>query len=710
MHCDTCNIDFPEGLHYCKWCGEALVDHPRITSELHTCPSCAVTVQPAWTFCKACGQRLHGAVREPAANACPVCGANVEPGARNCPRCSEDLTAERASQIPQGSADTMVIAKCPSCSEYVDTGSLYCKACGSAVYTEQTPFGDSALLCGACNSYSPFGSRECRICGAPLAQAAQTVVDRPVFVPQEPGGEREPPPERHSDQHTMVFSGAERDEQVVTSRTRPSAQTNVLSGTAGSSEQQAKTSVVQMGRITGPVEEDETPHEESSSGEINKTAASEKEQPAALKPTLVFPAVQAALPESTTAGFGSEPVSKPASAEGGTEVFASPLAKSPPAQAEQVSQDQVRTREFVPPPPPDEGTPTRIQPAWPGAVQNIGEGQQVSAQPAEAGITRDISSAGVTTLPVEQASSQPLPKKRTGVLIASAAVAIVVIVAAVAVGYWLLFGHGRAARPQAPQVVVEQPRTTPERPAPPPQPTAPVAPEGMLAVGAGSYTIGRDGAEPLEQPQHKIDLPAFFIDRTEVTNAAYKKFVDATGHKPPSNWSGANFPDRRDNSPVTGVTWQDAADYAAWAGKRLPSEGEWEAAARGTDGLIYPWGNDWHSGLANIGLTPDKPTAEQYPLGLGEVGRYPQSASPVGAMDMIGNAWEWVADEFALYPGGITTVPKEIKDKMKPGLSYRVIRGGAYDGDEHHDATYRGLQDAGKPYPKVGFRCVKDAK
>jgi formylglycine-generating enzyme required for sulfatase activity len=477
-----------------------------------------------------------------------------------------------------------------------------------------------------------------------------------------------------------------------------------LPGTAGSkSEQQTKTSVMQMGRITSPVEEGETPHEESpSSGELK--------QPRAPEPALEIPAEQAASPESTTSGFGSEPGASPSSAEGGTETFASPLAKSPAAPHAQVSQDEVRTREFVRPSLPDEGTPTRIQQAWPGAPQNIVESQRANAQPAEAGITRDISSAVVTTLPVEQASSQPLPKKRTGVLIASAAVALIIILAAVFVGYWLLFGHGRASRQPAPPVAVEPPKPAPEGPVTPAKPAAPVAPEGMIAVAAGSYTIGRNGADPLEQPQHKIDLPTVFIDRTEVTNAAYKKFVDATGHKPPSNWSGANFPARRDNFPVTGVTWQDAADYAAWAGKRLPSEGEWEAAARGTDGRIYPWGNEWRTGLANIGLTPDKPTAEQYPAALREVGGYPQSASPIGAMDMIGNAWEWMADEIALYAGNTDPKAKKRLEDLTAGVVYRVIRGGAYDGSQDHDATYRGFLDAGLAYPKVGFRCVKDAK
>jgi serine/threonine-protein kinase len=227
----------------------------------------------------------------------------------------------------------------------------------------------------------------------------------------------------------------------------------------------------------------------------------------------------------------------------------------------------------------------------------------------------------------------------------------------------------------------------------------------MVALAAGTYTIGRDGADPLEQPEHRVDLPPFFIDRTEVTNAAYKLFVDATGHRPPSNWTGTRFPEGRGDSPVTGVTWQDAADYAAWAGKRLPTEAEWEAAARGADGRIYPWGNGFRSGVANIGQRPDKPSQEQYPDGIKPGGRYPDGASPAGAVDMIGNAWEWVADEIKVYPGNT-----ESKLELEPGVKYRVIRGGAYDGNKVNDATYRGYLDASLAYPKVGFRCVKDAR
>lgn len=663
MHCDKCNVDFSEGLRYCKWCGEALVDHPRVTSELHTCPSCAVVVKPGWAFCKSCGERLNAPAGEGAPVACPECGAKLEPDARNCPRCAEDLTAKREIQIAQSPSDTVVIARCEACGELIEAGTLYCKACGSAVYTQETPFGDSALLCGACNSYSPVGSLECRVCGVPFARASRTVVDRPAFVHQPPDSDKgilaqsEAGPDESqssSGASTAVFGESEHDDQSMASARR-SVETSVLPGTAGSKSEQ-QTSVMQMGRITGPVEEREATHEEpASSGSLEQVTAVDEDKSA----------------------------SKPGGLEAGDR-FASPITPSPDARFDQVSQEDILTREIV-------------RPSFPA-------GQQASVQQPEAAVTREISSAGGADLLFEQAASQPLPGKRNGVLIASAAVAVIVIVAAVLVGYWMLFSRGRA-RPPAPQVKVDQPTAAPAPPVTPPKPSAPVAPEGMLAVAAGSYTIGRNGADPLEQPRHTVDLPAFFIDRTEVTNAAYKKFVDATGHKPPSNWKGADFPTQHENFPVTGITWQDAADYAAWAGKRLPNEDEWEAAARGTDGRIYPWGNEWRAGLANIGSKPDDITAEQYPSGIKEAGQYAQGASPAGAVDMIGNAWEWVADVMATYPGNT-----EAKLTLKPGVDYRVIRGGAYDGNKSHDATYRGYLDANQAYPKVGFRCAKDAK
>ena len=226
------------------------------------------------------------------------------------------------------------------------------------------------------------------------------------------------------------------------------------------------------------------------------------------------------------------------------------------------------------------------------------------------------------------------------------------------------------------------------------------APEGMVTVAAGDYTIGRDDGDDIEKPKHKVALKAFFIDKTEVTNAEYKKFVDATNHKPPPHWKDKTFAEGQANFPVVQVTWQDANDYAKWAGKRLPTEVEWEAAARGVSGRKYPWGNEWNPAFANIGAGESGSIVE--------VGKYPGGQSPFGALDMIGNVWEWTADVLDVYPGSSLPLP----DTVDATKSYRVIRGGAYDVKREKvnlDNSYRGFVEEGKAYPKTGFRCVKDA-
>jgi len=247
---------------------------------------------------------------------------------------------------------------------------------------------------------------------------------------------------------------------------------------------------------------------------------------------------------------------------------------------------------------------------------------------------------------------------------------------------------------------IEETSPASDVPAPTPQQIATPAPEaktaeGMVMVGAGTYIIGRDDGDPLAGPKHTALLSSFLIDKTEVTNAEYKRFVDATGHAAPGTWRERAFGEGKSNYPVTDVTWQDAADYAAWAGKRLPTEAEWEAAARGSNGSVYPWGDEWRSDAANIGTS-----------GIAEVGRFPEGASACGALDMIGNVWEWTADEFKLYPGNSA----RLRDLVEPGVVYRIIRGGAYDGSKKNDASYRGYVDAGKAYPKTGFRCVRNAE
>jgi formylglycine-generating enzyme required for sulfatase activity len=219
-------------------------------------------------------------------------------------------------------------------------------------------------------------------------------------------------------------------------------------------------------------------------------------------------------------------------------------------------------------------------------------------------------------------------------------------------------------------------------------------PAGMVYVPGGTFTMGRDNGDEAERPVHQVVVKAFYIDTYEVTNEDYEKFARATGHGPPSTWKNGSFPLGAPRRPVTGVTWDDANDYARWAGKRLPTEEEWEFAARGTDGRLYPWGNDWAPGLANANGTNKGTT---------DVG-FHHGASPFVAYDMVGNAWEWTASDFKAYPGG--RLPGN-----QPGGELKVIRGGSYESTKDYaTTTYRtGWPARGaKTYDQTGFRCVKD--
>jgi serine/threonine-protein kinase len=222
----------------------------------------------------------------------------------------------------------------------------------------------------------------------------------------------------------------------------------------------------------------------------------------------------------------------------------------------------------------------------------------------------------------------------------------------------------------------------------------------MVQVAAGSYTIGSEAsdADEYSKPAHIVTVKAFLIDKTEVTNAQYKEFVDKTGHRTPLHWAGGTYPEGAAQLPVVNVSWSDAAAFAKWAGKRLPTEAEWEVAARGTDGRLYSWGSNWDSSAANV----DQKSGELKP-----VGSYPASASPCGADDMIGNVWEWTASDYDPYPGSTAQWPKDEAGKERRPI--KIIRGGAFSTGSKVNATWRGFYEPEKPGDRLGFRCAKDA-
>jgi sulfatase modifying factor 1 len=186
----------------------------------------------------------------------------------------------------------------------------------------------------------------------------------------------------------------------------------------------------------------------------------------------------------------------------------------------------------------------------------------------------------------------------------------------------------------------------------------------MVLVPAGDFLMGSNRDRPDEQPEHRVYLDAFQIDRFEVTNAQYRRFAEAAGRAFPPYWENGVYPPGREDYPVVGVSWAEADAYCRWAGKRLPTEAEWEKACRGTDGRTYPWGSRWDADRLNVDLTRHVPRSEGDEVfkwqdawtllgtspasrtrpGLRPVGSYAAGASPYGMLDASGNASEWVAD------------------------------------------------------------------
>jgi serine/threonine-protein kinase len=227
----------------------------------------------------------------------------------------------------------------------------------------------------------------------------------------------------------------------------------------------------------------------------------------------------------------------------------------------------------------------------------------------------------------------------------------------------------------------------------------PAPPEGMVFVPEGAFTMGEDGwdgpptwLDEMNRPAHAVWTNAFFIDAHEVTNAQYAEFLTATGRPAPERWGRGPRPEGWERLPVTYVTWFDATAYAQWAGKRLPTESEWERTARGEDARIYPWGDEWDpsrvvcvaSGVAG-------------PL---SVGSRPGGASPYQAMDMSGNVYEWTASDFAPYA-------KELANP-EPNRLLKIIRGGSYSSKPQWLRTsFRVWIDPRSRHPNLGFRCAR---
>ena len=225
----------------------------------------------------------------------------------------------------------------------------------------------------------------------------------------------------------------------------------------------------------------------------------------------------------------------------------------------------------------------------------------------------------------------------------------------------------------------------------------------MVLIPVGEFQMGSNDGDDDERPVHTVYVDAFYMDKYEVTVGQYKKFVQATGHRAP-DWNFVAEYSPTDQHPIIVVSWHDAMAYAQWAGKRLPTEAEWEKAARGSlKGQKYPWGNSIDSSKANYGDN-----------GTTVVGRYP--ANGYGLYDMAGNVWEWCLDAYSgdfyarsprdnPFSGGIVT---DMTNNFTNVNSSRVLRGGSW-GDDAQDVrvAYRSWNTPTNTLNNGGFRCVR---
>lgn len=224
----------------------------------------------------------------------------------------------------------------------------------------------------------------------------------------------------------------------------------------------------------------------------------------------------------------------------------------------------------------------------------------------------------------------------------------------------------------------------------------------MVLVPAGEFTMGSAEGDDDEQPVHRVYLDSFYLDTFEVTNGRFAKFVAAIQSEPPWGFADQETPVLHAEQPVRWVTWLEATGYCLWAGKRLPTEAEWEKAARGTDGRPYPWGNEPPTPVHAVFGLKEGGADSVSPIGNREKG-----SSPYGVHDLAGNLYEWVSD---WYDDAVYTTQPTINPRGPAEGTVKGQRGGSYINSPYRlRATFRTKGDPTEHDPHVGFRCAQDA-
>jgi formylglycine-generating enzyme required for sulfatase activity len=319
-------------------------------------------------------------------------------------------------------------------------------------------------------------------------------------------------------------------------------------------------------------------------------------------------------------------------------------------------------------------------------------------------------------------------KLKTGIIVAAAGLLLVSFIGFAILRMPLFTGRPNptmpVGTPTATGVGLEEPTSVPEETFTPKvtqQMQNPAASaDEMMLVPAGQFTMGGKAADEVrtcsevfasecqlawfvdEEPEHMVALDAFYIDIYEVTNARYQDCEQQGACDPPMSSASNSHPSyysnpEFDNYPVINVDWYQAQAYCKWRAARLPTEAEWEKAARGTDGRMYPWGNKLDETFANFHWSVSDTTA---------VGSYESGKSPYGLYDMAGNVWEWVNSLLEPYP-----YSADDGRESPNGSGPRVMRGGSWglEGDTSVSVSIRFGYDAARSGMDIGFRCARNA-
>lgn len=700
MYCSACNLEYSEQLKFCKQCGHALVNEPKaISAPLNCCTRCGSRLVPGEHFCQQCGARIKSRIDDTTIGACASCGDRWRSAWLFCRSCGLDrdqaLGFESTAQppphevVPTVTMETVAVSA-PS-SDSISDGSLRCPRCSA----ELRPYSQFCEICGHGVGGVSFETFEGPLEITTPSQAIQEFDDQKEIPTLEVRPVRHvsdvTPLSAETEAQSLVESASSLETwpataPVIANEIAPDVTPDIPSKTAShtASDTASEIALEVPQNVAPEISTDISPAavtEGASRAHVGRQeAASEVDTPEEV-PKIIAPPRVSASARTTDFTHSRDTARQDRNARLTVEGRRVSTGQIKENSSEAVKEDK-----------PGRQEPSRVDPKLEELV--------FDPDPVDGDLevydyailrTGQQSASGSHSSPLANGSSKV---RRHALPLASVAVIVALVILCVLL---TIIAWQANRKPDASTDQVSSQSSTGTRDAnkagassQPSTAGAPVPPEGMVYVAGATFTMGRDDGDEYAKPARQVTVRGFFIDRTEVTNEQYQQFVDATGHRAPPHWSGGKYPQGEGRLPVVNVSWKDAFDYARWARKRLPTESEWELAARGTDARIYTWGSQWNASFAN---TRDAGRGR-----LTEVGSFPQGSSPYGAVDMIGNVWEWTASDLTKY-----SVERQV---LQPG---KVIRGGAFDvPTEIATVTYRGvLQPEKTTYDKTGFRCVR---